>query len=300
MRIAFIPVSLLLILLLIFFITVPTLIGIYVYRDARRRSMNATLWALLSAFAPGFVGLIIYLVVRSEHTDLCCRNCGKPVRESFAVCPHCGTSLKEHCTNCNEVLETGWANCPHCGTAVSEEQKDRMNIPQKRDSGLGKLLAVLILVPIILFFSLTVLTSSVVAARNTPFSSDSTTLPTVESAVEEYPFLEKWISDCDAKGKGTYVLPYEGELPGEHAYRYFVYRNDGRGIKDTSIEDTGLFSTKKELRVTFDSTVLFPVWDYTGEEPVQCDYSVSVFNFTGKQFDGIRLFEENGSEINYK
>lgn len=48
----------------------PIMIGIYVYRDAQSRSMNATLWTLVAVFAPGLIGLIIYLLVCRDYPPL--------------------------------------------------------------------------------------------------------------------------------------------------------------------------------------------------------------------------------------
>ena len=45
----------------------PILVGVYVYRDAVRRNMSAGLWALAAALVPAFIGLIVYLLVRSEY-----------------------------------------------------------------------------------------------------------------------------------------------------------------------------------------------------------------------------------------
>lgn len=48
-------------------IAVPIVIGVLVYRDARRQEMTSPLaWALAAALAPSFIGLVIYLVVRSS------------------------------------------------------------------------------------------------------------------------------------------------------------------------------------------------------------------------------------------
>lgn len=58
------------ILLLIFLIAalciaLPILVGVLVYRDAQRQAMDPPiLWALVSALAPSFLGLIVYVVVR--------------------------------------------------------------------------------------------------------------------------------------------------------------------------------------------------------------------------------------------
>lgn len=48
----------------------PIMIGVYVYRDAERRRMNATLWTLVAVFTPGLTGFIIYLLVRGDYPGL--------------------------------------------------------------------------------------------------------------------------------------------------------------------------------------------------------------------------------------
>jgi TctA family transporter len=42
------------------------LLAVWVYRDARKRGMEATLW-LLVVLLTGFIGLIVYLIVRRDH-----------------------------------------------------------------------------------------------------------------------------------------------------------------------------------------------------------------------------------------
>ena len=75
-------------------IIVPILVGVYVFRDASRRGMNAALWTLIAVLVPILVGFIIYLLVRSSYPDLKCPQCGTPVRESYVSCPQCGARLK--------------------------------------------------------------------------------------------------------------------------------------------------------------------------------------------------------------
>jgi len=41
-------------------------ICVYVYRDAKRRGMDATVWLLL-VLLTGLIGLIVYLIVRRDH-----------------------------------------------------------------------------------------------------------------------------------------------------------------------------------------------------------------------------------------
>jgi TctA family transporter len=54
------------ILFIIGLIAVWILLAVWVYRDARKRGMEATLW-LLVVLLTGIIGLIAYLIVRREH-----------------------------------------------------------------------------------------------------------------------------------------------------------------------------------------------------------------------------------------
>lgn len=59
-------------LLLIIFIVIPIffliLISIWVYKDAKKRDMNAFVWILIIWVIPFFVGLIVYLKVRDQYS----------------------------------------------------------------------------------------------------------------------------------------------------------------------------------------------------------------------------------------
>jgi uncharacterized membrane protein YhaH (DUF805 family) len=54
------------ILFIIGLFVVWILLAVWVYRDAKKRGMEATLWLLL-VLLTGFIGLIVYLIVRREH-----------------------------------------------------------------------------------------------------------------------------------------------------------------------------------------------------------------------------------------
>jgi TctA family transporter len=53
-------------ILIIGLIAVWILLAVWVYRDAKKRGMEATLW-LLVVLLTGFIGLVVYLIVRREH-----------------------------------------------------------------------------------------------------------------------------------------------------------------------------------------------------------------------------------------
>lgn len=292
-------------LTIILLITLPILIGIYVYKDARRRGMNVVLWTLLSAFAPGFVGLIIYLIVRSDSSGTRCKSCNNLVRESFAVCPHCGVSLKEHCHTCNNVLENGWSTCPHCGAEIPEDQKERLNVAPKKDKGLKWLLAVLIIVPVLLF-SILVGSTHIRIKQLTSFTYSFNTYSLKADAVAEYPFLEDWMAECDAKGEGVYQYRLEDDdSSDENTQRYIIYNNDGRGIENIETAKGGIFKTENELHLQYgyySHDPNTPVWDHTGPDRVLVYYdnAVKYFEINTDDFEGFRAFDWKGNELEIK
>jgi RNA polymerase subunit RPABC4/transcription elongation factor Spt4 len=107
-----------------FFIWIAVVI--WVYKDAERRGMNGILWALL-VFIGNLIGLIIYLIVRSdpskippkEEASQPCSKCQKPVAPGFAYCPYCGAARHSVCPECGKASEEDWKACPHCGHNLS-------------------------------------------------------------------------------------------------------------------------------------------------------------------------------------
>ncbi|MFX0025635.1 MAG: hypothetical protein ACFE8M_04410 [Candidatus Hermodarchaeota archaeon] len=59
-------------MLLIIFIIIPIffliLISIWVYKDAKKKDMNAFVWVLIVWIIPFFIGLIVYLKVRDQYS----------------------------------------------------------------------------------------------------------------------------------------------------------------------------------------------------------------------------------------
>src|SRR5690554_6186945 len=91
--------------------------------DAKHRSMNPLLWALAVLLIPGLVGLIIYLIVASQHKPLLkCPSCGYQVEQHFQVCPQCGFQLKDACPQCNQTVSPDWQVCAHCGYDLKNHQ----------------------------------------------------------------------------------------------------------------------------------------------------------------------------------
>ncbi|MDH4217779.1 MAG: zinc ribbon domain-containing protein [Candidatus Aminicenantes bacterium] len=99
---------------------------VWVYRDAERRGMNGVLWGLL-VFIGNLVGLLIYLIVRSNNVPApksvqasqTCPHCQIPLSPHYIFCPTCGTRLQSVCSKCQKPVEKDWQVCPHCGEKLS-------------------------------------------------------------------------------------------------------------------------------------------------------------------------------------
>ena len=97
---------------------VPIAVGRFVYVDAHWRGMNRLLWTLVAIFVPYFVGLVVYLVVRSPMI-VRCHSCNAVVNQSMLYCPQCGDAFKRQCASCRAALENTDRFCHHCGAAIA-------------------------------------------------------------------------------------------------------------------------------------------------------------------------------------
>lgn len=105
---------------------------VWVYRDAQGRGMNGILWALL-VFIGHIIGLIIFLIVRSERTvrppqAACCEkcsSCGTEVRTGYTFCPNCGKPVRAVCPNCKKPIQADWKVCPSCGTSLESGRTEQ-------------------------------------------------------------------------------------------------------------------------------------------------------------------------------
>lgn len=108
----------------------------YVYRDAKRRGMNATLWTLLVLIlSPAYllIGLIIYLLVR-EPLPYNCPQCGSTVNARFNFCPNCKYNLRPACPQCQQEVSATDKFCPHCGAELHHTVKPSAELPAAPDA----------------------------------------------------------------------------------------------------------------------------------------------------------------------
>ena len=270
--------------LLVFF---PIMIGIYVYRDANRRGMNAVLWTLITVLAPSLIGLIIYLIVRADHSALQCPNCKGPVTEQYTVCPQCGTQLKHKCVKCEHALEASWQICPNCGEPVPEDLKVPL-VNVHKDKGLGKILLAVILIPLLIISLLIV---GLVAFRGSFSSSIGEVNGMRVEDFADNKVVADWLESCDTQGNGIYVLTHQQAAAagsGTESY-YVIYRKGLTSSVDVSADaaSRGLF-TSPALKIKYIDSGLNP----------SADYHIYQVNYFTSDVPGLEIYV-NGKKVDF-
>ena len=212
-------------LVMAFLILLPVVIGVYVYRDANRRGMNALLWALVAVFAPSLVGFLIYLLVRGNYSDLRCPRCGAPVDGQFVVCPVCGAKLRPSCPNCAMPVEPDWKLCPRCAQPLPERQTD-VDVPvREKDRSLWKVLAVVLIVPILLltllFLAMRVSSGGGSASFRAVTVSEYYEEMEEDGKAETAAAVKDWAESVDWTVRSAYALRYTSEY-NQHFFLVYI------------------------------------------------------------------------------
>ena len=83
-------------------ITMIILLGIWTYKDAENKGMIPLLWTAIVVLVPSFIGLIVYLIVRTDNNKIVCSNCNTKVNSNMKYCSNCGMELKAADINLDE------------------------------------------------------------------------------------------------------------------------------------------------------------------------------------------------------
>ena len=89
----------------------------YIYADAKRRGMNAVLWAVLVILIPKPIGFIAYFLLRVPLLAPCPK-CSSPIGADFTYCPKCGYTLAPSCPGCGRGIRRDFVCCPYCGRSI--------------------------------------------------------------------------------------------------------------------------------------------------------------------------------------
>jgi len=192
-------------------LAIAAVIVFFVSKDAKKRNMNPLLWALLAAFAPFFLGLILYMICRNPITELQCPNCGTAIENGVSSCPNCGNLLLTQCPNCEFPVQRGWENCPKCGNQLPKD----FGQPVKEYKKEGRALAIMGIVVALMIASVLFVMISILSFKGLGnYSSESydgyegmynITAEDVSGNVA----IASWVKDCDASKKDIHVLVSE-------------------------------------------------------------------------------------------
>ena len=256
MSTAFSAVNLLLVISIFSFL--PILVGVYVYRDAKRRKMNAPLWTIIAILAPSLIGFIIYLLVRGNYSNLKCPRCDATVTEQYVVCPKCGAKLKPSCPNCSTPVEPDWTVCPKCAQPLPTVQEDIVTPVRPKDKTLWKILAAIVIIPVVLILVLGLSFSAVSGGgsssmREVSFDEYYADQELPDSTKE---YVQNWLEGIEPRTDHVYALRYSYRFNPESEttdYYYLIYIPGGGDVDRRGFGySTGLFSTafKMELEGT--------------------------------------------------
>ncbi len=229
---------------------IPVVVAVYVYRDADRRGMSALLWAVVAALAPSFIGLIIYLLVRGNYSDLHCPRCEAPVTRQFVVCPKCGVKLRPVCPNCDTPVEQDWKVCPKCAQPLPETQSDCQSPVKGKDRSLGRVLAIVLIVPVLLI-GLALFSFGAISGGGSTTSRECTFDEYAEEMKEQGSdtignTVRAWIDSLQVEDNHAYALRYDYEAGGE--YYYLIYTpGTGNAHRRTIGQSSGIFGTTVKL-----------------------------------------------------
>jgi len=278
---------------------IPVLLGVYVYRDATKRGMNAVLWTLIALFTPSLLGLIIYLLVRNNYSDLTCPNCNTRVEESFVVCPNCRTKLRPTCEICGTAVQSTWKVCPHCGTDLPAYDYNVATPVKQKDNTLKKILIAIIVIPIVLFILLLILAIPLSFNNYDKMScyglSSVTTLTvneffegcTEKEAVLYKEYFNEFASNDD---QPYHILIYDANRTDNiYQYQYLIYIPGAGEMRDISYHtvEKGVFKTREYMSFNIscdpaetEETLFIYHYEGTEEPPYQF-----LINYNGEEHE---------------
>ncbi len=165
---------------LIFVLSLATTIltAVWIYKDAKKRDMDAVMWTLLAVLIPSYIGVIIYLVTRYKQKIYVCPRCGSDVKEEYTVCPTCTLQLKRQCPQCGLACEEMWHNCPRC-SAPLEPMMYPLAKPQEKKDHLIRNIVLLIVANVVALVGFYI-SMFAFAFDNAEFYSDEFQMPYIE------------------------------------------------------------------------------------------------------------------------
>ena len=68
-------------------------LGVWTYRDARARGLDARIWTVIVLLVPNLMGLLLYFLIGRRQQRVRCASCGGQTEPGKRYCSNCGVSL---------------------------------------------------------------------------------------------------------------------------------------------------------------------------------------------------------------
>lgn len=105
----------------LFVIVLFAIIGVLIFKDAKKLGMNAWMWTLIAIYAPNGIGIIVYLIFRyNEKKNKHCPSCNYVLKGDYDACPSCGQVIGSKCEECGKPIDSDWKVCPYCRHLLRE------------------------------------------------------------------------------------------------------------------------------------------------------------------------------------
>lgn len=80
---------------LLFMLGTWAALGVWTYRDAKAKGLDAGIWTAIVIMVPNLLGLLLYFVIGRKQQKAICRQCGQKTELGKPFCSGCGEPLME-------------------------------------------------------------------------------------------------------------------------------------------------------------------------------------------------------------
>lgn len=105
-------------LAMLFFMIYWVFTAVWVYADALKSKLNASIWGIIALFT-NLAGLFVYLIFRQGGQT--CYKCGTAQPKTNIYCSCCGAKIGETCEKCNSVISDKDNYCKSCGSEINRK-----------------------------------------------------------------------------------------------------------------------------------------------------------------------------------
>ncbi|MHA7964973.1 hypothetical protein ACX93W_12590 [Paenibacillus sp. CAU 1782] len=71
-------------------------LGVWTYRDARARGLEAGMWTAIVVLVPNLLGFLLYMLIARKQHKVLCPSCSQKTEASKPFCSNCGSNLCDH------------------------------------------------------------------------------------------------------------------------------------------------------------------------------------------------------------